>query len=206
MNLYQLANSILPPEKRSTTIKAFINAMLSPLQWLSNAFDLYLNDANIADYVAGTYNYLDEVRYNHKIYVSLVANNTSLPTDTNSWYCYQVNWVGVNDRKNIYGNKLVLEYAINKYFGLQLPVDPTNGDIYIVNNQSSNTFVVALTEPYSSTVGLTTSDDLVGESSVSFFSYMMTVYAPNGIISELEIRSFIDKYLSFSITYNVIFY
>lgn len=207
MNIYQLASNILPPEKRSTTIKAFVNALLSPVQWLSNTFDLYINDANIADYASGTYDYLDEVKYNKKNYLSLSDNNTHLPTDSNYWYCYQSNWVGVKDRKNIVGNILAFEYAINKYFGLQKPIDPNKGDIYISNNNvRTNTFMVGLTEPHSSTVGLTISDDLVGETGVSIASTIFTINVPTGAVSELEIRGFTDKYIAFSMTYTVTFY
>jgi hypothetical protein len=208
MNIYQLASSILPPEKRSKTITSFINSLSSPIQWLSDTFDLYINDANIADYTAVAYSYLDEVRFEKKVYLSLVDNNTSVPTDTNYWYCYQQNWVGVKDRKNIDGTKLKFEYAINKYFGTAMPHDPYNGDIYIErNNYKSNTFFVGLTEEHSSTVGLTGSDDWVGESEISISSEIFTIkVSTSSGITELEIKAFADKYISFSLTYTVIFY
>lgn len=207
MNIYTLVTNILPPDKRTTTIKAFINALSSPLQWLSDIWEAYVNGSSIQQYVAGTYSYLDEVTYQKKVYVSLSDNNTASPTDSTKWYKYQDNFRGLKFRVNIDGTRSRLEYALNKYFGtIYLPY-PSTSQIYITNNSViSGTFFVGLNAASSSEVGIS-NGDFVGLSGSSSFSENFSINVPTSAgIDELEITNFAKQFVPLSISFKIIYY
>ena len=208
MNNYQVAHDILPPDKRTSTIEAFLFGLVSPIQWLHDMFFTSYNlGSDVSEYVAGTYSYLDQVKYNRKVYVSLIDNNTSAPTDTNNWYMCQSFERGMIERKNIDGNKLKLEYALNKYFKTTFLPPPYQSQIYISNTTNIfGNFFVALTEEHSSEVGLTEGKNYIGDSGISVTSDNFTIFVPTGAATELDIRAFANQYVPTSLTYTVTFY
>jgi hypothetical protein len=147
------ANSVelLPPDKRYKKTIAFIQALLSPLQWAHDAlFNSYYQGSAAPTYSAGSYNFLNQVIYNKAVYLSLINENVDIPTTTN-WYKMQDSFIGLNERILYAGNKIILEYAINKEFGAVVngnfigvfrnpnPTDPSGAsdiksDIYITNS------------------------------------------------------------------------
>ena len=164
---------LLPPDKRYTGNITFIQSLLSPLQWVRDLFfGSYYQGTTAPNYSAGTYNYLDQVVYEKKVYSSNIDNNTDLPTTAN-WTLVQDNFIGLQERILYNGSKIVLEYAMNKEFGgtFRQP-GGSNSDIYITNLPASEVaFIVGTTEATSSSV------------SANAFSYNPTqTYALNELV------------------------
>jgi hypothetical protein len=89
------------------------------------------------------------------IYISLVDSNTTEPPSS-SWEIYLPSYIGVDERILYNGQKLVLEYALNRFYFTNFRQPPLVSDIYINNAAiSALGFLVGSTEPFSSTVALT---------------------------------------------------
>jgi hypothetical protein len=222
MSLYDIDYSItgpqlLPPDKRRTRMLAWIKALLSPLQYLQLlVFTSYKQGSTAPQYAAGAYNKGDRVVYFFSVYESLVAANTSVPTTPGYWVKVQDNFIGVDERVKYSGAKLVLEYALNKWFVTQFRQPPAQSDIYITVNQIVlDTFIVGATEARSSWVGLTDSSEPIGNDSALAAGVNMNIYFPlakyNSLAStnqqrESIIRAFVNKYVTAGIIYKILTY
>lgn len=161
---------LLPPDKRAVNNTTLIKSLLSGISWAYDwIFKDYYNGSDApVYYFESTYNYLDKVRYDREVYLSLIDNNNSSPLVTTDWIKIQTNFLGVKSRVVIKPSKLILEYAINTYFGgtFRQPtsVDGTtdvHSDIYFTLLPSiPYGFVVGQTT--GATVGKTTSSASVG--------------------------------------------
>ena len=108
---------LLPPDKRKRQMIAFIQGLLAPIQWLRDLFiEDYGDGSSSAQWTASTYGRGAVVRYNKSIYESLEDGNTATPADATKWVMIQDNFIGVNERVLFNGQKIVLEYALNKWF------------------------------------------------------------------------------------------
>lgn len=115
----------------------------------------------------------------------------------------------LKERINYNGQKLSLEYALNKFFGTTFKTPATGeiSDIYITTLDIIRSgFFVALTAPVSSFVGLSTSLDYIGETAVVSDGENMAINVPTGAATESAIRTFVNKYIPISITYKIIYY
>lgn len=215
--LIQLAKfvaDVLPPKKRSDENKSFLSGLLSA--WHRRSTDLYdyKRGSGYPAYSAGTYNQYDIVIFEKAVYECWVDGTTTAPTDTSSWKQLNKSFIGVNERQYFNGNKLVLEYALNYWFGTTFSNPPTLSDIYITNNVIvTSTFRVGTTESASSSVGVESSSEFVP------VEYSATNQPPNfainvpiafytalGANAEQIIRDYADKYVATSITYEIITY
>lgn len=215
VNYNQTGPQMLPPDKRFTRQVAWIKALLSPIQWVRDLWlGSYRTGSTALTWVGSTtYNKYDRALYKQKVYESLIDSNMDNPTVQTSWMVVQQNFIGVFERVLYNGNKLIFEYAINKYFGTVFRQPPNTSDIYgVVHAKSFSVFVVGGTEANSSIVYSNRSSEFVinAYDFNSFFNLTIMVPAaafsaldPSAANAEKIIRNFANQYIIAGIIYNV---
>ena len=213
-NIRQSSEELLPPDKRKDGNKSLIWSLLTPLQWIRDLwFGSYYDGATAPDYVAGTYQFMDQVVYNKKVYMSLIDNNTDAPTSAN-WLLIQDDFIGLKERILYNGNKLVFEYVLNKKFGTTFRQPNDTPDIYITNLSSvSDGFLIGQTEPYSAAVGETlstgsgTSSGYVGGSFTFVYKTHFQIHIPVALAGQTNaIRDYANKFVAASLKFIIITY
>lgn len=205
-NINNAATESLPPDKRYQKNVTFIQSLLSALQWVYNLFfKSYYEGSTASVYAPGTYNYLDQVRYQKKIYLSLINDNTDLPTTLN-WVLIQDNFIGMKERILYNGSKLVLEYALNKQFDATFRQLPSTSDIYISNLPvSTEGFLVGQT--IGSSVGQTLSSGTIGRSIPFIYLNNFQISIPIAIFAltnEQAVRNFVNQYVPAGLNYLIV--
>jgi len=214
----QLANN-LPVNKR--TLKRFwwLVVLLKPAIWLYYTFfKVFKEGVEPPIWVSGTYTRDSVVRYAYKTYISLIDGNTDVPT-TSNWLELQDNHLGVDARVLFKANKLVLEYALNKYFdGTWCECKPIEaGYIYITTNEiETGFFRVGFASDKSSSVGFERSSEPIGYApSAIGTQYAFTVNVQEDLWNDLAptddereniMRNFIDRYNIAGLFYNFVTY
>lgn len=209
----------LPPDKRFSKTTQFVRKLLYPLQYNR---DIYLGqyaDGSTATLWVNstTYSKYDQVIYKSVVYESLIDSNLNInPTDQTAWRVIIPNFIGVNERINYNGIKLIFEYAINKYFGTTFRQPPNVSDIYITTYAKPfNVFVVGADESNSSVVYSAGSPNYV-INDYDFAAYVnMEINIPSAVFNALDpsaancdkiVRNFANNYLLAGIDYNIITY
>lgn len=209
---------LLPPDKRYKNNIAIITALLKPLQWAHDLFfqSYYIGSA-AQNFAPGTYNYGQQVIYNKQVYESLVDNNGNTPPSSN-WELVQDNFIGVKERSLYNGNKLILEYALNKEFSTTFrqpnnPVTPTNSDIYITKISAVLTgFRIGSTNTGSSMIGASSASGSIGGKTPFVYVYNFSVNIPTSLATSLGanyiviISSFVVQYAAAGIRFTVTTY
>lgn len=215
VNYNQTGPQLLPPDKRYNRMVAWVKALLVPLQWVRDLWMGSYRTGSTANPWVGstTYAKYDRVLYKQKVYESLINGNTDTPTEQTSWMVVQQNFIGVFERVLYNGNKLIFEYAINKFFGTVFRQPPNTSDIYIsVNNKPFSVFVVGGTENSSSVVYSHVSSEYVIDSYNFSLFVNMTIMVPLGVFNALDpnpvncekiIRNYANQYIIAGIIYNV---
>ncbi|MFB6456565.1 hypothetical protein ACE38W_14940 [Chitinophaga sp. Hz27] len=211
----QKAIEATPPDKRYPIFIHWLLALFKPLQWLADlSFSSYRTGSNAVSWISGVVYYkYDRVLFKQTVYESLTDNNTLVPTDQSGWMVVQQNFVGVFERILYNGNKLVFEYAINKYFGSMFRQPPGISDIYTENKvKPLNVFVVGGTERISSiTYSSYSNEFIINQYVFSPFSNLI-IYVPVAVFHSIDtdpmnaeriIRNFADQYLVAGIIYTV---
>lgn len=217
INYNTLATQTLPPDKRYTKMVAFVRILLSPLQYLNNLWFVgYRTGTTAPAYAAGTYAKYAQVKYNKIVYESLIAGNTALPTDTTKWKVVQENFIGLFERITYNGQKLVLEYALNKWFGTTFRQPPSVSDIYVSTNTIGTPFFrVGDVETISSSSRNDGSSEFVINSYTVALQYNFTIFVPVAVYNALDplmanneaiFRAFANKYIPAGLTYNITTY
>ncbi|QTE37483.1 hypothetical protein J3L18_31040 [Mucilaginibacter gossypii] len=216
INTDQQVIELLPPDKRyPQTVHWVQNLLKSTVQFLrDNLLDGYRNGSTAPLYAAGTYGYGSYVQYQKGVYVSLIGNNNDLPTVSASWYKVQDNFIGLNERLSYNGQKIVLEYALNRWFNTTFRQPGTGlSDIYLTTNpQPVSPFVVGYTPENSSVIYKDRSNEFVVNEydfgvipnltinlQVDFYNSL----ANNDANRDGVVRSFADQYVTAGITYNI---
>ena len=215
----KLAVQLLPPDKRYTKQVAWVRILLSVLQYLRDLwFGSYRTGSTAPIWVnTSPYAKYDQVIYSNKIvYESLIDSNSELPTNTAAWIVVQQNFIGLSERILYNGQKLVLEWAMNKWFGTTFRQPPNTPDIYISNNSLAvASFRDGLTESVSSTVGLFGSSEYIGLTSNYTVAANFAIYCPVAVFNALDptlinnekiFRAFVDLYVAAGVTYEIITY
>lgn len=156
----------LPPNKRGITMIQWVWLMISEVSSLWNkCINIYKNGFAYAKWVAGTYGKGARVRYKSIVYESLIDSNTDVPTSIN-WRVYLPSFVGVDERILFNGQKIILEYALNRYYLTTFRQPPLVSDIYIDNiSPQISGFIVG------STIGsLVSESDTAGKTLWSSFT------------------------------------
>lgn len=159
VNYADLFRLLLPPDKREPNNLAWAASLMAPLQWAhDNFFTGYLDGSTTAQYNNLTaYVQFDEVRYNNRIYQCIEDSTGNLPTNESYWIEVNADFRGARQRIRYNGQKLVLEYILNKWFGTtfisKLVDDVTKSVVYIENTLSNtNNFFVSEISPNTSFV------------------------------------------------------
>lgn len=214
----QIAVQVTPPDKRNQRFIAWLKALVKPIQWLR---DLWMGDyrtgtAAIA-WVSGTsYNKYARVLYKQKVYESLINGNTDDPTVQASWMVVQQNFIGVFERVQYTGVKLIFEFAINKYFGSVFRQPPGVSDIYItVAAKPYGVFISGGTVGTSSVVFANNSSQFI----INYYVFSpfsnMTIHVPAALFASLDpdpmncqkiIRNYADQYIIAGILYDIVTY
>ena len=222
LNYYQKAYEAMPVNKRLPIYKGWLYSLIYPMVWLRNVvFDLYKSGLTYSEYTAGTYSKGDRVYYAKSIYESLIDSNTDAPT-TDNWLKIVDNFIGVDERILFRSEKIVFEYALNKWFNTDSePCVWSNiaGDstIYISNNTvTTGFFRVGTSQDLSSYVGRELSSEPIGNDGGIFaIQYSYTINLPTIVwtalgadddIREQTIRNFADKYNVVGLFYNIVTY
>jgi hypothetical protein len=214
-----LGAELLPPNKRKPRMLAFIKALLAPLQYVLNLFlQSYRTGAPVGAWSgAATYSAGQRVRYNQAVYESLINLNTATPTDTASWRRILANFIGVEERMAYNGQKVVLEYALNRYFSTNF-LQPGTGtsDIYLTTNTPPvYPFIVAALPGVSSTTYPAYSTEVILNSYSFTGNYRFTIHIPVGVYTALStipssrdliVRGFADNYVPAGVAYNITTY
>lgn len=211
----KIGPQLLPPDKRYSRMVAWVKVLLSPLQWVR---DLWMGSYRTGSTAnpwlnSSTYAKYDRVVYKQKVYESLKNGNTDNPTVQASWMVVQQNFIGVFERVLYNGNKLIFEYAINKYFGTVFRQPPNTSDIYTtVNQKMASVFKVGASENNSTKVSALTSSEFV-VNAYNFNSFFnMVIHVPLSLFNSLDpssanaekiIRNYANQYIIAGITYTV---
>jgi hypothetical protein len=214
ISLSKIVSDLLPPKKRTDENKSLLSGLFTA--WHRRTQDLYdyKRGSGYTPYVAGTYNQYDIVIFEKGVYECWENGTTTDPTDTTSWKQLNKSFIGADESQYFNGNRIVLEYALNTWFGTTFNNPPTLSDIYITNNVNlAPIFRVGTTESASSSVGVESSSEFVPvEFSVNtpLPSFAINVpiafYTALGANAEQIIRDYADKYVATSITYEIITY
>jgi hypothetical protein len=207
---------LLPPDKRRTRQIAWVKALLAPLQYMHGiVFLSYKQGSPAPQYAGGAYNKGDRVVYFFSVYEAL-ENTATLPTDQTGWVKIQESFIGLDERVKYTGQKIVLEYALNKWFVTQFRQPPALSDIYITTNLiPTGSFIVGGTEHTSSVVYSGGSSDYIYNDLATGGVKNMNVNIPVAVFNALAatnaqresiVRAFVNKYITAGITYNVVTY
>lgn len=206
---------MLPPDKRFTRSVAWVRILLSPLQYLRDLYFGSFRTGSTAPQWVNTSPYAKyaQVKYNKIIYESLKANNSDVPTTVASWRVVQFNFIGMSERILYTGNKLILEYAMNKWFGTVFRQPPNVSDIYIgTNSVPIPVFRSTSVETGSSVVFTDGSVEYIINQFNFTVQYNFTINCPVAVYNALDptlvnneniFRAFVDRYVPAGITYNI---
>lgn len=214
--LYEL----LVPDKRTASVIAFNAPLFVELQEMHNGlFTTYKEFQACADWDdSTTYTKGDLVKYQKAVHRSLSdGNGGNNPTTVGTvrWQLVSSNFFGVDNRIKIKGEKLILEYALNLWFGttFRQPVEGLS-DIRIENNTMvyQSPFKVGRTEVQSSSVSKRESTDFIGLDYDFAEKFGFTIKVPTSVfesigsddqIRENIIRDFADRYVACGIIYKI---
>lgn len=225
MGLYELdtdyiGEQLMPPRLRKPKHLAWLKVLLKPLY---NLFNIDFKDYNLGAaynvYDIGTaYVFGDRVIWTDKrVYECILANTGNLPSNTTYWLLCQDNFIGLDERIKYNSQKLLFEYALNKFF----MVDPLPADqIYITNNfvDASNNFVMDDASDESSVMPLDSEfqEDFMDDTATyNTDIYDYTIFVPIAVFTALgdsnanreqTIRNFADLYNLAGMQYNVVSY
>lgn len=214
----KFAGQMLPPDKRFTRSVAWVKILLSPLQYLRDLYFGSFRTGSTAPQWVNTSPYpkYAQVKYNKIVYESLVANNSDVPTTVATWRVVQFNFIGMSERILYNGNKLILEYAMNKWFGTVFRQPPNASDIYISNNAVPiPVFRSGGVEQISSVVYMNGSPEFIINQFTFTIPFNFTINCPVAVYNALDptlvnnekiFRAFVDRYVPAGITYNITTY
>lgn len=244
-NLTAETLQLTPPNKRTSTTLALLSVSDFYFQKLHDLFFTNYADGDASiDYAGGTtYVAGDHVRYvDNKIYErrrlnlttgAVIGNTTGIiPTNTDNWIVLLNNFIGVRERSKYKSNRVVFEWALNKWFkttfrqftGWDGSGNPTPlSDIYIQNIPVDlNSFIVGVNEAQSSDVWASDVEQQVSVINLAYFfnAYMFSINIPTAIYNALlpaepagittpkdnVVRAFADNYTLGGITYLIKIY
>ena len=204
---------LTPPALRALVFLNWGTVLTKPIQQLYEIiFGIYANGSTDLDYDALTsYIATDRAIYTDRgVYECIVNSTGNLPTNTTYWKKVSDNYIGIRERVNYSSQKIVFEYALNRW--LQCT------GIYIGNNVSTtSSFVMGATGQYSSSMWNS------GEASSNFLTnnyfvptdYNYTIYVPVAVYNALAsnntdrtniVLTFEDKYTLAGILYTITTY
>lgn len=210
--------NLLPPDKRGVTTIALIQDLFTPIQQDHDAlFDSYRLGSGAGAWSALiTYNLGDQVVFRKSVYASTTDNNNTDPTDSDNWTLIQENFIGILERIEYNSQKIVLEFALNKWFGTNFVQPPGRSEIYIVNGEIVLAgFRIGINEAGSSSISTVGASASIGGLLPFGKEVGFTIYMPVEVYNALDpiagnrdsiVRSFVDLYVLAGIKYEIITY
>lgn len=225
MSLFELdtdyvSEQLTPPKLRKDKQLSWLKVLLSPLDRLFNIDfkDYTLGAVYDAFDISTPYVISDRVIWTDKrIYECIAPSLGFLPSDTTYWLLIQDNFIGVDERIKYNSQKLLFEYALNRFFLVDvLPAD----QIFITNNfvTASNNFVMDNQSTSSSNMPLDSAyqEDFMDDvPTYNSDIYDYTINVPVAVFNALgsntanrenAIRNFADLYNLSGMQYNVVTY
>lgn len=213
-----IGEKLVPPALRGTIHLAWLKVILAPIQSLWRLIFVDYKDGSLyARYNSlSAYVRTDRVVYSdRKVYECILNASAGItPANTTYWVKVNDNFIGASERVKYNSQKILFEYALNKWFF----VDPAADQIYIENNIVNGSFFLLGGQD-----GLTSSK--LANNSVDSSSYLgnaytptlydYTIYVPLAVFNaqgsttanrEQAIRNFADKYNLAGMIYNVVTY
>lgn len=227
MAIYDYDNQIVgeqltPPVLRTPKQLAWINTLTAGVQNLwSLIFEDYRLGSSYSDYNgATTYNFGDRVIWDDKcIYEATYTNSLGVPESfsgtppsvTLMWTKVNAIFIGSDERVKYSAQKLVFEYALNKFF--RVAASPAD-QIYIQNNfiDVGDVFVMDDLSTESSVMPLNSVDqedylDYTATYASGVYDYTIFVpiadYTALGASADAIIRTFADKYNLAGMRYDI---
>lgn len=205
MSIYDWTASIfgeqfLPPYKRLDRFKSWIQVLLTPIQYDHDLFyNQYANGEY--DYVwdsVSTYTKGDVVFYlDYQLYIAIQDVPIMTPCiDTNYWVLVSEN-VGLRQRAAVTGQKLLLEWVLNKHYGttFRQPAIGTS-DIYVGGiNIDTNYFVSGIDGSESSFAAISGQDAMqfVGIS-YTYDTESLVIMVPDATLDAITQGSEVSPY------------
>ena len=227
-NTDYISEKLVPPLLRSTMRLAWIRTLLASIKSKYNdifGVSSYVYGYSIAKWNVGTnYAIRDRAKDGIAIYEALVANVGIVPhSDSVTWLLVCLDFVGAEERRKLNGQKMVLEYALNRYLNTTATTIPT---IYILNNVIDvNGFWMGNGNgqgEYGEMGNSSNQDDFMGISYI-LNQNAFTIYVPIALANsfttetanvvpaistnrENMVRNIADRYVIGGITYNILTY
>lgn len=209
---------LYPPHLRLSLHLAWGFVLTKPLQWLRDlTFEIYTEGAPYLYWDFSTaYLTGDRVYYNDRGVYEALQNSTGTFPDVAPTFWRKIldNHIGVRERMRYNSQKLLFEFALNRWFDIDVSANPP---IYITNNAiSTSPFLMGQSGQTSSTMARNSINSLsyMGNTP-SYNSDAFTIYVPilvfntlasNNTDRENIIRNFADRYKIAGIQYNVVTY
>ena len=224
IDILDLGVQILPPDKRLDGFEVMVWSLLSPVDRMNRIFQQYQNGDTLSDWYdsTSTYNKGDRIKDYFGVYECLLDGTIGVAPIANKDYWYKILpcYIGVNERANYCANKIVFEYALNRYFGTtfrQYADDAYTpiSDIYITTDVPAySSFVSFTTETLTSDVytGSASNYSFNSYISTTATTYKFTIYVPIafytslGTTADQQIRFFADKINVSGMTYSITTY
>lgn len=227
INYRTQAVDILPPGKRDVHTTELATSLLSAAQRQRDTLlGAMRSGASASPWAPGAYAIFSQVLYDKGVYECIADGTTEEPSNASAWRLIQSNFIGLDERMFFNGTALLLECALNKWFDTTFRQPDTikpapdyytpKSDIYLLTNELNNpVFRSAISEQDSSSVGLYTSTEAVGNDYNFTNQYGLTILIPVGVFNALgstdkqrtaTVRLFADKYVTAGVFYNIVTY
>jgi hypothetical protein len=226
---YQLSNANLEPTiKRKSKTQALLNSLTSPISWdASNTWNEFATGSrspyydSLTPYFIGD-KVIDDNNAVYECFSDLIVGMQPMTTNNPLiWQMVAADFRGVLERLKYTGEKLQLEYILNRWFrttwvqpdsqNMPMTVRP---DIYIDNNELNNNVFTVFDNAQLSSVSY--AYDIYSQAFVvddySFSSDAFTIWVPAafyaslGTFAEQKIRTIADLYVIAGIKYNIYTY
>lgn len=214
MAIYDYDNQIVgeqltPPVLRTTKQLAWINTLTAAIQNLwSLIFEDYRVGSVYPDYGFFTQYYVgDRVLFADKSIYECISNSLNISClDTTKWVKVNDIFIGSDERVKYSAQKLLFEYALNKFF-ISSGIYITNnfidvGDVFVMDTDSTESSVMPLDSFYQEDYM-----DLTATYASGVYDYTIFVpiadYTTLGSSANAIIRTFADKYNLAGMQYNI---
>lgn len=217
MAIYDYDNQIIgeqltPPVLRTTKQLAWINTLTAAIQ---NLWFLIFEDYRVGsvypDYGFFTQYYVgDRVLFADKSIYECISNSLNISClDTTKWVKVNDIFIGSDERIKYSAQKLLFEYALNKFF-ITSGIYITNnfidvGDVFVMDTDSTESSVMPLDSFYQEDYM-----DLTATYASGIYDYTIFVpiadYTTLGSSANAIIRTFADKYNLAGMQYNIMTY
>lgn len=228
INYNNIVGNLLPPQLRIESIKKWLYALLSPVQWLRDRFFYNYVDSGIYIYCDGItplivndsgtlVRFIDNSVWETQIdnvdtsiYNPTIGQTTNVDGNT-IWIKIQDDFIGINERLMYSNQKMLFEYLLNNYFKHY-----DGGDKIVIStlDLSHNMFEIAEEDVYSAVVAEFDVDSLfwVSDGDEENVEFNFIIYVPEqvsidlGINYEKIISQVVDKYNYMGLIYKIEIY